>query len=248
MIPALEIGAIGFVAGIVGAALGVGGGVILVPGFILLAGLAPRAAVGTSLVCVVGTAATATWMHVRQRTLGRGDGLDLPLYGVLGAVAAGLAAVLVPSPALLAAFAVLLLITAGRMWPRAAVRHDAPVAPRPMALRTVIAGGGAVAGLFGVGGGVVFVPVLHLWGGRSFHRSAALSLLIILATAAAGGAVYFVRGDVNVAVAFPALVGTLAGAGLGVPLAQRLRQRWLKGAFALLLVYVAVELVREALG
>lgn len=244
----IELALVGLVAGLVGAGLGVGGGAILVPGFVLLAGLEPRTAVGTSLLCVVGTAVAATAANLARRALRPGDGLDLPLWGAAGAAAAGVIAVRVPGGIVLGAFSVLLLLTAARMWPRAAQRQTPASAPRPGVLRAAILSGGAVAGLFGVGGGVVFVPVLHLWGGRRFHQAAALSLLIITVTASAGAAVYVVRGDVVLGTALPALAGTLVGAILGVPLAARTRQQWLKAGFSLLLVYVAVEMFREALG
>ncbi|MEX0692243.1 MAG: sulfite exporter TauE/SafE family protein [Gemmatimonadales bacterium] len=244
----LELVGIGAVAGLVGSALGVGGGVILVPGFILLAGLAPRAAVGTSLACVVATATAATIAHLRRGTIQFGDGADLAGFGALGSVAAGILAARVGPGVIVAAFAVLLLFTAVGMWPWAPDRPDVPRAQRRSAVRAAVAGGGAVAGLFGVGGGIIFVPVLHLWGGRPFQRSTALSLVIIVATAAAGVVVYIARGDVAAGTALPAMAGTVVGAMIGVPLSARLGSRWLKGGFSLLLIYIAVAMLRESIG
>jgi hypothetical protein len=240
----LEAGAVGLVAGVLGAALGVGGGVVLVPGFVLLLGLTPHAAIGTSLVCVVATAAAATAAHLRLGTVRLGDALDLPLFGALGAFLAALAAAGIPPRTLMAAFAALLGVTAVLIWPRH--RPAPPAATRPALIRAGVLGGGAMAGLFGVGGGIVFVPLLHLWGGRTFRESSAQSLLIIVVTAASGLIGYALRGDVSLTVALPAALGALLGGTLGVSLAARLRQQALKGAFAILLVYVAIRMLHAA--
>lgn len=108
---------------------------------------------------------------------------------------------------------------------------------------------GVVAGffsaLFGVGGGIVIVPLLIV--GASFvERSAmATSLAAIGLTALAGTAAYALHGHLQVGEA--ALVGlpAMAGAVVGSALQQRLANRTLSLAFAGLLVVIAVVLVVE---
>jgi uncharacterized membrane protein YfcA len=100
-----------------------------------------------------------------------------------------------------------------------------------------------VSALFGVGGGVIIVPLLLLWCRFDLRRASATSLLAIGLTAIAGVAAYAARGDVRPG--YAALVGIPAafGAVAGALLAERLHARVLEYLFAALLVGVAGWLV-----
>jgi uncharacterized membrane protein YfcA len=235
---------IGLLAGGLGALLGVGGGVILVPGLVLFGGLPFTAAVGTSLVCIVGTSTSAAAEYLRQDRVDVGWALEFQWYTVLGAVVASLAAASIPARPLEAAFAVLLVVTAVRMWPkqRVASSSHATQKAHPAIARTAGVGAGAVAGFLGIGGGIINVPILHLLLGVPFERAVATSVYVIGVTASAGGAVYLMRGHVDVATAGGVLLGVIAGAAGAARVGHRLDQRGVKGAFALLLLYVAVRM------
>jgi uncharacterized membrane protein YfcA len=106
---------------------------------------------------------------------------------------------------------------------------------------------GLVAGvfstLFGVGGGIVLVPLLVALAAFPTHAAAATSLGAILGTATAGVVLYAARGEVRPA--YAALVGlpAVAGALAGTQLQQRLSGEVLTLAFAGLLVVVGVWLI-----
>jgi hypothetical protein len=106
---------------------------------------------------------------------------------------------------------------------------------------------GFVAGLLGVGGGVLFVPALVLVLGLTQVTAEATSLLAIIPVAALG--TWRQRRYGNVRVADGALIGVLSAAGAvaGVALANFLSGRTLTVAFALLMIFVAAHLVRDAL-
>jgi uncharacterized membrane protein YfcA len=106
---------------------------------------------------------------------------------------------------------------------------------------------GLVAGvfstLFGVGGGIVLVPLLVALAAFPTHAAAATSLGAILVTATAGVVLYAARGEVRPA--YAALVGlpAVAGALAGTQLQQRLSGEALTLAFAGLLVVVGLWLI-----
>jgi uncharacterized membrane protein YfcA len=102
---------------------------------------------------------------------------------------------------------------------------------------------GFLSALFGVGGGILVVPLLLLVGRFSERPAAATSLAAIGITALAGTIAYAVLGRVDPALG--ALVGIPAAAGavLGAALQQRLANRALSLAFAALLVAVAVVML-----
>ena len=102
---------------------------------------------------------------------------------------------------------------------------------------------GFFAALFGVGGGVVVVPLLMLLVAFRTHVATATSLAAIGITALAGAVTYAFHGEVHPA--YAALVGLPAavGATMGATLAQRVRGRTLTYLFALFLVGVAISLL-----
>jgi uncharacterized protein len=108
---------------------------------------------------------------------------------------------------------------------------------------------GVVAGffsaLFGVGGGIVIVPLLVLFAGFSERPATATSLAAIGLTALAGTTVYASLGRVEIAEA--ALVGLPAAAGAfaGTSLQQRIPRRGISLLFAAFLVVVAVTLLAQ---
>ncbi|HET6601444.1 MAG TPA: sulfite exporter TauE/SafE family protein [Gaiella sp.] len=106
---------------------------------------------------------------------------------------------------------------------------------------------GLVAGvfstLFGVGGGIVVVPLLVALVAFPTHAAAATSLGAILITATAGVVLYAARGEVRPWYAVLVGIPAVAGALLGTHLQQRLTGRALTLGFAALLVVVGVWLI-----
>jgi hypothetical protein len=102
---------------------------------------------------------------------------------------------------------------------------------------------GFFSALFGVGGGIVLVPLLLLLAHFQVRPAAATSLAAIGVTALAGTITYVVHGDVEPVKA--ALIGIPAagGAVVGASLQQRLPTRTLSLLFAALLAAIAVRLI-----
>jgi uncharacterized protein len=103
--------------------------------------------------------------------------------------------------------------------------------------------GGLFSGLFGVGGGIVIVPLLVLWLGYEEREATGTSLGAIAIVAAAAAALQGLYGNVHVAegvlVGLPAVAGVL----LGTWLQQRVPVRVISFVFALLVCGVAIDLL-----
>jgi uncharacterized protein len=106
--------------------------------------------------------------------------------------------------------------------------------------------GGVIAGLLGVGGGVLFVPGLVFFLGLDQHHAEATSLLAIVPVAIAGTLRHDAYGNVRRDDALLLGLLSLAGAGGGVALANVLSGRVLRDGFAALMVLVALQLVRRS--
>lgn len=98
---------------------------------------------------------------------------------------------------------------------------------------------GVLAGLFGVGGGIVFVPTLTLGLGLTQLHAEASSLLAILPTALVGTWRQHRFGNVDMRVAALLGVASIGGVQLGVVLAESLPQATLRRLFGVLLVVTA---------
>jgi hypothetical protein len=106
--------------------------------------------------------------------------------------------------------------------------------------------GGVIAGLLGVGGGVLFVPGLVIFLGLNQHQAEATSLLAIVPVALAGTYTQDRYGNVRRADALLLGLLSLAGAAGGVALANALSGRVLRDSFAVLLLIVAAQFVHRA--
>lgn len=100
---------------------------------------------------------------------------------------------------------------------------------------------GVLAGLFGIGGGVVIVPALILVAGFPPARATGTSLAaLLLPVGALGVWEYYRHNDVDIRIAFLIACGLFVGAWLGATLGWRLPPRELQRAFSIFLVLIAV--------
>jgi uncharacterized membrane protein YfcA len=106
---------------------------------------------------------------------------------------------------------------------------------------------GALGGLLGVGGGVLFVPGLVIVVGLSQHEAEATSLLAIVPVALVGAVRQSRYGNVRRDDALLVGVLSIAGVAGGVALANTLSGSVLRTAFAALILLIAAQLVRKAL-
>lgn len=263
------------VAGALGALLGLGGGVLLVPALTLAFGLDIREAIGASIVSVVATSSGAAATYVKERLTNLRLGMFLESATTTGAVVGAVAAGLIGGPALFFIFAVVMVYAAAMMFRRSRVMSESPTQPDALARRLRLSSqyddaaegrsiaygvtgvplgyalalaAGGVSGLLGIGGGVIKVPAMNLVMRVPLKVASATSDLMIGVTAATGAAIYFARGDINPFLAAPVAMGVLCGTVVGTRLMARLPSARLQVIFALVLVVVAVEMMLRGFG
>lgn len=112
-----------------------------------------------------------------------------------------------------------------------------------VALLVVGAIGGFLSGLFGVGGGVVMVPLLIGLAHFDQRRASALSLAAIVPASVVGAIGYLAQGEVDLGAAAALAVGAIPGTLVGTRLLRRLHITVLRWLFIALLVVVALRLV-----
>lgn len=263
--PALLLmpGVIGGLAGLLAGLLGVGGGIILVPGFYALlkaAGYpAPdlmHVAIATSLATIIPTGLSSALAH-RQRDCVRVDVLQAMGSGiVLGAFAGSLAATLMTGGTLRMIFGGFLVILSLFL---ASGNHFEP-APRPLPgrLRMTVAGlaTGFLSSLLGIGGATFTVPLLSILGIPLRHAIGTASAIgVLIAIPACAG---FISGMGSAELSVPYTLGyvfipgfllaapaSILMAPAGVRLAHSLPVRTLRVFFALFMVIVGIRMLVE---
>lgn len=235
---------IGVAAGLFSGAFGVGGGILMVPLLIALAGMDQRRASATSLLAIVPTSVVGCAGYL----FGEGvDGVAAALVAPGAIVGAFLGATLLrrlPLRVLTWAFVVLLLAVALRtalLVPErgAEASYDAGTVVAMLLLGLAI---GVASGLFGIGGGAIAVPAFVALFGMSDLIAKGTSLLVMVPTALSGTLRNVRAGLVDwrsgLLVGIPATVASLPG----VAIAHVLPPRLASILFALLLVASAVQL------
>lgn len=177
----------GFVSGILAGLLGIGGGTIIVPLLVAL-GLSPIQSVATSSLTILITAISGTIQNWRLGYLDVKRVLYLGLPAILTAQIGVLLANLLSPFLLLSGFGILLLINIYLIDLRRQLTNSATESNTRSfspAIASLITGslGGVLAGLFGVGGGVVMVPLQLLLLGESIKLAIQTSLGVVVMTA-----------------------------------------------------------------
>jgi uncharacterized protein len=257
----LALFATGMAAGILGALLGLGGGIFLVPALSLLFQLPIRTAVGTSLVGVIATSAAV----IAAEPPGQGADISLALRlevaTAAGAISGGWLAGRISSAALHLLFALVVFLTAGYTLYKEykAYSQKEGSEPEPLFAENYLprhwpAGlimaylAGMVSGLLGVGGGFIKVPVLNALMGVPFGVATATSNFMVGITGAASFFFYYNRGDIYPLIVIPTCLGVLLGAMLGVRLLGHLRAAWLRLALVGLMLIMGIHMVLKGFG
>lgn len=118
-----------------------------------------------------------------------------------------------------------------------------PVNPALIKAIALGAAAGAVAGLFGVGGGVIVVPGLVLWLALSQREASGTSTATIVMSSAAAMLAFGISGSVDWRAAGLILIGSVVGAWGGAWIAERINERALAFVFALVLAIAGIRMV-----
>jgi uncharacterized membrane protein YfcA len=260
----LIVMAAGAGAGSLGALLGIGGGVFLVPFLNLVVGLPFLSAAGISLMTVLATSSAVSARSSGRQLINLRLGMVLEVATVSGAFIGGLTVGMFADRQLQRLFAIVTAGIALLMLTRLDRRNvilDPTIDPGPLGGRYYEHESGAevtyrirrlplglgvsfVAGvlsiLLGIGGGTLKVPALNAWCGVPMRAAAATSAFMIGVTALAGALTYYVRGDIQSELAAAAVLGVLAGSRAGFWIGDRARAKGLKALMALVLGGVAL--------
>ena len=252
----------GVLAGGLGALLGIGGGVFLVPFLNSIVGVPIKIAIATSLMTVIATSSAVSAGTAGRNLINLRLGMVLEVASAAGGVAAGVTFQHLTERMLFFGFATITALIALLMLTRLDRRNvldasaepgtlggryfdeesDRPVVYRvkrlPIALLASVAAG-VVSGSLGIGGGILKVPMLNAWCGVPMRAAAATSALMIGVTALASVPIQFAHGFIQPPLGAAAVLGVLVGSRMGLRFAGRARSRSVKLLMATVLLLVS---------
>lgn len=243
----------GCLAGMLGAFLGVSGGIIMLPASQFILGLSTLSAVGTSLFAGFFTTLSGAYGHFRSGNIWITKALLIASGGLCGIfLGSHLFKVYLSANTTLLQFllGLLFLLMSLRMvgevreeWTR---KDDEAHPPRVQSekaswIALVLLGltTGIIAGVFGVGGGFILVPVLIWVFAAKPCEAAGTSLLAMLPYIAAGGFIKLRQGFVDLHLGLLLGLGAIIGAQLGVVINRKVNPLTFKIIFTLIFIYLS---------
>ena len=236
----------GLFGGVLAGLFGVGGGAVFVPALVYAAGWKIGEAAAASLVIIVFSALSGTLRSMRGEAP-----VDWRAAAIFSSVVAPSALIGVAvsrfapevvTQLVFAGFLLALAYPTARSGSR--YRENIGTSRIPLAL-TLLGGVGAgtLAGLIGIGGAALTVPLI-MWGfGLPPKTAVSTSLAVTLFIGVVGAAGYIVTGFDRLSGLPPLIVGSMLGAWAGVRIRERLPEIVLQRAFAAFMVLVAVRVL-----
>ena len=237
--------AIGLIAGVLAGMFGVGGGFIMVPLLVMWLKSERKIAHATSLAAVIPIAFSAAVGYAMHGNVDWSAAVLVLCGSVVGALYGVKLLLTLPVRTLQLVFAALLVISAVRLlWSEQP--HQLFTGPTSHALLVVIGfAAGVMAGLLGVGGGIVIVPALIISAGLDQATARGTSLAVIIGTGISGTIANMRRGNVNLPIALLTGVAGIPGTLLGVYLSNQLPERITVILFAFLLIGIAMRQLKK---
>lgn len=259
-----------FLAGVLGALTGLGGGVIIIPTLVLLFHVNIHYAMGASLISVMATSSGSAAAYLREGYTNLRIGMFLEVAAVVGAFVGALLIAVIAKLLLTFIFSLVLFISAyltitrkeeheqynsSHPW-AVALRLEStyPVKSRkeqyhvqnvPLAF-FIMGIAGLIAGLLGVGSGTLKVLAMDQAMRLPYKVSTTTSNFMIGITAAVSAGIYFSHGYIDPGIAFPVMLGVLAGSFFGAKLLVKIHPRWLRIVFSIALCFIGLQMLYKA--
>lgn len=256
-----------FVAGLLGALTGLGGGVVIVPLLVVAFHVNIKYAIGASLISVIATSSGAAAAYVREGFSNIRMAMFLEIATTLGALVGAFLAARLAAGIIAIVFGSVLIASsvlsvrdprerkfhgpADRWASRLKLNSAYPTArgPEHYEARRVPAGfgmmfgAGMLSGLLGIGSGAFKVLAMDQVMRIPFKVSTTTSNFMIGVTAAASAGIYLRRGFVAPGLAMPVVLGVLTGSVIGTRVLARARTTWLRILFALVIAALGIEML-----
>jgi uncharacterized membrane protein YfcA len=260
---------VGLLAATLGSLVGLGGGIVIVPALIYLGPyfvgqeISVSTAVGTSLAVLIFTAFSSTWAFHKQRKVDFRSGWLYFLTCGPGAMLGSYMTQFVDAKSFQLAFGIFMLVMAilliikdrlkplSLKWPIQRTYTDAQglvhsygygVLPA-LSIGLLV---GIISGLFGIGGGSLFVPAMMILFRYPPHVATATSMFVIFLSSIMGTVTHLSLGEVDGWMVLGLAPSALVGGWLGAKIANALSSKKLMWVLRITFFVVAIRMISEA--
>ena len=259
-----------FIAGIIGSLLGLGGGIILVPALTILFNIPIHEAIGVSFIGVLVISSSSSLVYIKNRITDMRLSSILELGAVTGSIIGAYTALLIESNILSTIFGIVLGYIAIDMYRKLkknsvnnnrelesgdereyfdestneTIRYSVTREKEGTILSVI---GGVFAGLLGLGGGAIFVPIMNRIMKVPIKVAIATSSFMIGITSLVGALIFFNNGFIDVTIASPIILGIFFGAQIGSRVNKVIDKKILTNIFCLVLIYIALRMIINGL-
>ncbi|MEM3064298.1 MAG: sulfite exporter TauE/SafE family protein [Candidatus Nitrosotenuis sp.] len=239
---------LGFVAGIVGSIIGLGGGIIVVPTLTFL-GVPPALASSSSLFAAFSNSVASSASYAKQRRIDYKTGLRLGLMSIPGTIlGAFLTAEVTPSAFKILFGAVLVASCLYLFLRRNLNQKQTGVAKQTITLSAVISFfAGILSSFFGIGGGIIFVPLMIIGLGLLVKNATATSQLILLFSSASGLITHAFLGHTDYAYALFLSSGAFFGGLVGARLSVEIKENSIRIMIGAAMIGTAIKLFLDGI-
>ena len=268
---------VGVIAGIFGAILGIGGGMIFTPILTLGLGLDIKYAIGASIIAVIATSSGSTIAYLRDEMLNLRVAMFLEIATTVGAVLGAVLTGVLNATFLYFLFGALLVFTTYNMIRKLMSKNGELPSVKDDKLATqlnlngtyydkalnkqvdyqvenvpggfsMMFGAGFASGLLGIGSGAFKVLAMDTIMHMPLKPSSATSNLMMGVTAAASAMVYFFNGSIKPGIAAPLAIGIIVGALIGSRIMTRLKPRLIRMIFVPVMLYLGIQMIAKGFG
>ncbi|MDE1829802.1 MAG: sulfite exporter TauE/SafE family protein [Thaumarchaeota archaeon] len=238
---------LGFVAGVLGSMIGLGGGFVIVPA-LTFAGYSPTLAASDSLFAAFCNAVASTVSYARQKRIMYSLGIKLALLSIPGTVLGAYISDSISPPMFKLLFGFVLVASSVYIYSKRKMEpREYNISKQVMVLAIGSSFfAGIVSSLFGIGGGTVFVPLMVVAIGLSMKIAAPTSQFILMFAAASGMIVHSLLGHPDYLEAGLLSVGAFVGGIVGSKMSLKVSEGKLRVLVTMILALTSAKLFYDA--
>tara|TARA_B100000949_G_C14286369_1_gene454437 strand:+ start:963 stop:1811 length:849 start_codon:yes stop_codon:yes gene_type:complete len=260
-----------FIAGIIGSLLGLGGGIILVPALTILFDMPIHEAIGLSFIGVLVNSSSSSLVYIKNGITDIRLSSILEIGAVIGSIIGAYTALSIDSNVLSIIFGIVLGYVSIDMYRKTRTMKENHIkrelnsgeereyfeeSTKKMVKYSLLrkkegiilsSVGGIFAGLLGVGGGAIFVPIMNRIMNVPIKVAIATSSFMIGVTSLVGMLIFFNNGFIDVRIISPIIIGIFFGAQIGSRINMVINKRLLTNIFILVIIYIAFRMVTNGL-
>lgn len=260
-----------FLAGLLGALTGLGGGVVIIPVLVLLFHVNIHYAMGASLISVIATSSGTAAAYLREGYTNLRIGMFLETAAVIGALVGALLIAIVSKTFLTVIFSLVLFFSAyltikrreeheqyltSHAWSlKLKLDGDYPSKQNVIAYRVqnaplalfIMGVAGLISGLLGIGSGTLKVLAMDQAMRLPYKVATTTSNFMIGITAAVSAGIYFSHGYIDPTIAFPVMIGVLIGSFSGAKVLRNIHTRLLRILFSIIICFIGLQMLYNAI-